>query len=329
MQVLYWSLVFLFWGGSAVPQDTPSPSIQTRGSETQVTSQPTTDPLDDFIPMVAPKKSYLLLGETYEAEVFLGAVADRSSVSIKVNGRALPVENGKATYQANAVRVGEQKYLVVISVKNPATGKIANYNREFSYRVGLPAASVTADKGNVLYLGVDNPVSVNVAGVPADELRIQAKGASIRLYSDVRPTLYIVRPTAPGKASITVQGGALQPTTFTFRVKRIPDPQVRLGKIDGGHIKAAMMQAQRGLIAWLDNFDFDAKCLVQSSRLVHIPKGKEAQHFIQPGGVFRGPVLEAVRAAQSGDAYQFMNIKARCPGDQVSRSVNSIAILIK
>ena len=57
--------------------------------------------LDKFTVVSAPKKSYIIKGETFETEVFLSAAAGGDSntgISISVNGRTLPTnaDGGRA-----------------------------------------------------------------------------------------------------------------------------------------------------------------------------------------------------------------------------------------
>jgi len=79
----------------------------------------------------------------------------------------------------------------------------------------------------------------------------------------------------------------------------------------------------------LDDFDFDARCHVQSYTLYYTPKGKSPIEIEHIGGRFSGKVLRALRQAKPNDLYSFVKIKVRCPGDKKSRLVNSLAFLIR
>lgn len=50
-----------------------------------------------------------------------------------------------------------------------------------------------------------------------------------------------------------------------FRVKLVPDPEVVIGKeVSGATFKKAVLAAQLGVRAVLDNFDYDVKFQVES-----------------------------------------------------------------
>jgi hypothetical protein len=139
---------------------------------------------------------------------------------------------------------------------------------------------------------------------------------------------YVVTVSRPGKATITVSGGGLT-ANKEFRVKPIPDPKpiTTLGK-DGGTMTAAEAQNTTGLIAKLENFDFDAKCSIQSYVLLHVPK-REDMRQANVSGPMNADGSRLLSSAKPGDLYQFQSIKARCPGDVAARPIGSMSFVIR
>lgn len=284
---------------------------------------------DKFDVFSQSPKSYILLGEEYNAEIALGAYSSQSKFSVNVNGSSLPIKDGKASYKTRPSKVGEQKYVARISVNNPLTGETETFTKDFFFEVGQPSVTVSADKMNVFYIGVDNPVTVAAAGISSNKVGVSIAGGGGTIKKQGK-TSYTVKVTKPGEATINVknqENGKSFP--FTFRVKRIPDPVVRLGKQQDGIIKSGTMKAQPGLAAWLDNFDFEAKCSVQSYTLYYTRKRQDAVEVQGTGGRFSGKVLNAIQAAKPGDQYAFVNVKARCPGDVAARPVNGMSFQVK
>ena len=214
------------------------------------------------------------------------------------------------------------------AVLNPLTDKTETFTKDFSYEVGQPSVNVSADKMNVFYVGVDNPVTVAAAGVTTSSMKVSMTGGTLTKKSG---TSYVVTASKPtNNAVITVKDTKNNKNfPFTFRVKRIPDPVVRLGKQTDGLIGSGEMKAQPGLAAWLDNFDFDAKCNVQSYTMYYTRKRQDPVEIEGKGGRFSGKVGDAIRQAKPGDQYAFTNVKARCPGDSAARRVNGLAFKIK
>lgn len=96
-----------------------------------------------------------------------------------------------------------------------------------------------------------------------------------------------------------------------------------------GNITASEFKAQLGLIAWLDNFDFDAKCVIDSYTLYYTAKRKDPVMLNARGGKFKGMMNKIIKQAASGDQYTFTNVKVKCPGDVVGRPANSLYFKIR
>jgi gliding motility-associated protein GldM len=282
---------------------------------------------DKFDVFSQSPKPYILLGETYETEIALGAYSSQAKFSVSVGGSSLKIVDGKAKYTASGSSVGQKTYSAKISVENPLTGETESFTKEFHYEVGQPSVNVSADKMNVFYIGVDNPVTIAAAGITTSNMAVSMSGGNLTKKSG---TNYIVTGDKPGDATITVKdtkNGKSFP--FQFRVKSIPDPVVRLGKQTDGLMGSGEFKAQPGLAAWLDNFDFDAKCQVQSYTLYYTRKREDPVEIQAEGGRFSGKAASAVSQAKPGDQYAFVDVKARCPGDKAGRRVNGLAFKIK
>ncbi|MEK7255960.1 MAG: GldM family protein, partial [Bacteroidota bacterium] len=106
----------------------------------------------------------------------------------------------------------------------------------------------------------------------------------------------------PGTATIVVSGGGLQPTTFEYRVKRIPDPVMYLGKSKGGSMNVAEFKVHAGLAALLEGFDFNAKAEVRSYEVVRLRKG-DAATAENRGAKYGDDVRRLVESAQRGDVF--------------------------
>lgn len=200
--------------------------------------------LDKFQVVSSPDKTYVIQGEQFKTDVFLSASASGQSntgISISVNGRKMPLKDGVATFTQTANGTGIKKYAASISVTNPVTNETKTYKKDFEYEVGLRSVSVAADKMNVFYIGVENPVSVSAAGVPTNSLKVNGSGINLKPNGKGK---YIATASKPGNASVTVSGEGLKATKFPFRVKRIPDPQARLSKSAGGSMGNGEFKAQ-------------------------------------------------------------------------------------
>lgn len=290
---------------------------------------------DKFDVFAQSPKAYILLGETYEAEVALGAYSSQAEFSVNVNGANLAIDGAKAKYTARPSSVGTQRYTATINVKNPQTGKVETVKKEFQYEVGVPSVTVAADKMNVFYIGVENPISVAAAGISSNDVGVTitgAGGASLT-GSGNKYTVTAKTQTAKGEfANVTVTNKKTGKVlgSYPFRVKRIPDPQARMtnNKTDG-NIGSGEMKAQTGVMAVLEGFDFDARCEIQSFTMWFTAPRQDPVDANNDGGRFGGKAAALVAQAKPGASYQFVDVKGRCPGDTAARKLNGMAFQVK
>ncbi len=285
---------------------------------------------DAFEPVISAPKGYVIKGERYKADIFLSAFSTSSAgnTRISVNGASIPVKDGKGTYEVVANRIGENRFNVNITVVNPLTKEEKYYKKEFVYEVGERSVAISADKMNVFYIGVDNPVSVSAAGISSNELRVNISGGGGSISRTGTNTFNVTVSSPTEDCNINVSGGGMN-ASKQFRVKRIPDPVAKLGNKSDGEMGNGEFRVQPGLIAWLENFDFDAKCEIQGFTLVKVSKREDPVEAVNPGGRFTSRAADLVAQAKPGDTYYFQNVRARCPGDNAGRKINSMVFAIK
>lgn len=281
---------------------------------------------DQFVPVIASDKNYVIRGEEFRGEIFLAAYSSTAdNIAVKVDGRPLEVEAGKAIFSARPGSNGSRSHRMEITLTNPLTGEEETFTKQFNYEVGERSVTVSADKMNVLYRGVQNPISVVAAGIPSADMRVSGTGVDLEKKANGK---FVAVPQKTNRAKITVSGGGLSPTTFEYRVKRIPDPTVKLGNLLGGNLPVSHFKAQKGLIPHLENFDFDVRAKIQSFELVRIRKG-DAATAKNTGGKYGTQAQRLVDNAKRGDIFYFNEIEVHCPGDDNNRDMPGLIFNLK
>jgi GldM C-terminal domain len=192
-------------------------------------------------------------------------------------------------------------------------------------------AVVAAEKMNVFYMGVDNPISIAVPNVSSDKLKVTGENVeSINKQSDGH---YIVRVARPGETTIIIEANG-QITKKKFRAKSIPDPIPRISGVRSGHFHGSItnvnnFRAADGIITYIENFDFDARCSIQSFELIISPKKGEIFKTTVIGGTFSEEIKKRFQALEVGDVVNIFEIKTRCPGDPSARGVGSLTYTMK
>ncbi len=188
-----------------------------------------------------------------------------------------------------------------------------------------PTVSVAVDKMNVLYIGVDNPLTIAVAGFNTEEVIVKSKDLQL---VDMGNGHYNAIAKTPGQAFLTVTAGGVS-EQVKFRVKRIPDPVAVVNNSSGGKISATRFEKATSLLAKLPRFDFDAQCAIQSFNLVFVPKNGDPVEVMNRGGLFNGRILDIMGRIKPGDVLYFEEVKCKCPGDLGPRVINSLVFKVK
>lgn len=285
---------------------------------------------DSFFPVVAADRSYVVTGEKINAKISVGTYStslEPENVKIYVGGSAVPVgAGGTAEYSITGSGVGQKTVPLKVEVTNPLTGNVSEGEGEFVYEVGARSCAVSADKMNVFYIGVENPVTVSASGVSSNDVRVSFDGP---ISGSGRGSSWTVTASRPGEANIRVSAGGQSLGSFPFRVKRIPNPEARLSGKNGGTMGTGEFKAQGGVGAFLDNFDFEATCQVAGFTIVHVPKRQDAVPVNNRGPRYNEQARAIVNRASPGDVYYFDNVRAKCPGDEATRKINSMVFKIQ
>lgn len=306
---------------------------------------------DDLSAKVIAPTSYVLSGTEYTADIFVSATSStqnpevflgrfNSSVKLGTNGRLetakteqmpladgykpLTVEGGYGKFSDKSSGLGEKEVTGAIKVRKPTGDGYEFFPFKFQYTVAQAGVVVSPDKMNVFYIGVDNPVSVSVPGFPGEKVTAGISTGSITGSNGK----YTVKVTQAGKANVTVS--AKQPDGSTkamgaveFRVKRVPDPIAKIADQAGGSIGASKFKVQRGIIAVLENFDFDIKFAIVGFEMTYGAKRQELVSARANGPLFDSKMLDFMSRSKPGDVFYFDDIKAKGP-DGTTRKLPSI-----
>jgi len=268
---------------------------------------------DKLSAVVVAPSSYVLVGQPYTADVFLTATSSSMTPDVYVGGAKLPVDaNGKAKYTTTATSVGEKKWGGKIDVKKP-TGEIESYDFSASYEVAAPSASVSAEKMNVLYIGVDNPIAVTAAGIPANKVKASITGGTLKGGNGQ----YIATVTTPGKAVVSVSaevdGKTMNMGSMEFRVKQVPPPTPKFANMTTGRVSASTLAAQPMVMAVLENFDFDLRLVVTKYTMTVIKKRADPITENVTGAAVTPRMKQAMAGLTSGDKVFIDDIGVKDP----------------
>ena len=267
---------------------------------------------DEFQALATANAQFLLPGSEFTITAGVGAFSKNAKPTVTIDGVAVPLNaNGLAEYKTTAGGPGSYTRKVNISFVKP-DGTTATLTKDINYVVASPTGlTVSADAVKVLYIGLDNPVSVGGgSGTNAKDLRVSISQGSISGSNGK----YIAKVTTPGTAKVTINDGK-QNTSFDFRVKSVPTPTAMVGNSKGGRMRVNEFKAQAGVRAELENFVFEGvKFTVSQYTMTFTGAGyPEFMHKAVVGNTFTG-VRSLIERARPGATITIDEIKAVGPG---------------
>ena len=290
-----------------------------------------------------PKSQIVFSGSSYESDIIVAAFNSSADLEVyyKIGADTLKEEEigsaehivgagGIAKLQIAAGGVGDHKFAGLIKVKSPDGYKY--YGFKDTYSVIAPSATVAADKMNVLYAGIPNPVSIG-GSVDVKRLSVSFPGCTMKATGDGKYEVTVPASLIGKKVTATVtarDGNASKAMgSSEFRVKKVPDPTSYLGaNIWGGKRSKSELLANPFISARMgDDFAYDLKWTIKSYRLTVISKGIEGAPKACSGGQFDGSVTSAINSASSGTVLVFSDIKASSIAGE--RTLRDITIRIK
>lgn len=284
--------------------------------------------LDKFAAVAVAPTSYLIAGQPYTAKIFLTAYDSKSNPKITVNGSPIPVVDGQGVYTISP-GVGTHTWKGSITVQQ-TDGTVKVYETEpMTFQVAKPSAVVSPDAMNVMYIGVDNPLSISAPGIPAESLKLSGAGVTLSSRGGGK---YIARVSSPGEVTLNVSAtidGKVQNLGATkFRVKRIPKPTAKVGGKDGGRISAAQLRGQSVVSASLENFDFDAKFQVTKFNMyISKPRVDPIGPYTTSGNAFSAQMKSALAGITPGSVVMIYDIVGVGP-DGVAQNLNPITFQV-
>jgi gliding motility-associated protein GldM len=257
-----------------------------------------------IFPTIKPTSTYVMLGNEYQAEVFLSATDTTQAPTITLGNYTssrnsdgsvkyemvgdyitLPVdETGKGIYKVRASSIGPKSWGGLVTMKLP-DGTITSYPFKESYAVGASGVVISPTAMNVMYVGIENPLSISVPGVGSDKIRATMKNGTIERGTVMNaqgapfPGEWKALPQVPGQTaqvivSAEINGKMQQFAPIDFRVKPLPKPVATFANATGeATVLKSDLTIQQAVFANMPDFDFNLKYTITEFTITFNDKG--------------------------------------------------------
>ncbi|MDC1434297.1 gliding motility protein GldM [Flavobacteriaceae bacterium] len=271
---------------------------------------------DNYITLLKSEKGAYYQGETFDGSVILGrkgGAQNPNEVSLTMDGRKLSENEyekipGGVKLKVSAGRPGDHRIEGDLVFLNAGMESRIPVDQSFAVISKPNAAVISADKMNVVYRGVDNPMTISIPGIPDDKIRATAPG-----LKRSKGSKFIMNPGKGREITIAANGtlpdGMSVSTKTKFRIKDLPRPNATFFR-QSGKIrlpKASIERAEVGAI--LEDFDFDLTLKTLEFK-VKVPG---APTITCRGTKLNAKALQALSRVRSGQEISIFDLKVQNP----------------
>jgi gliding motility-associated protein GldM len=267
--------------------------------------------------IVVLEKNAYFQGETVTGKVVLGRY-DENTKPTSFSGPG-KIVNGQAVISMTAGGVGEQNINGQFTFLEDGKNVPLKFAGKYVVVPRPNSATISADKMNVVYRGVPNPMTISFAGVAANNVSANAVGMS----SAGSAGKYTLRPGSGATVMINVSAklpdGKVVSDRKEFRIKGLPAPT---GKIRGEVAAKGSKQNLQAcsITAVMEDFDFPVTVNVTQFNI----KVPGQPTVVVSGGKMDSRAKSAIERATRGDVVVISEIKANFSGiDQVAKRVST------
>lgn len=259
-----------------------------------------------------PEKPTFFPGERVKGEIVLGRYdASLKPKEVIVNGRAVDGrQNGAAFLDITAGNVGDQPLKGKFIFMQDGVEEEILIDTKYTV-VGKPSdAVISADKMNVVYRGLPNPMTISVPGVADKDVKPSATG--LKKASGLGK--YMMTPSTGREVTInvsfTLPDGSSESSRKVYRIKDLPTPMATVRK-EAGLVKMTKASLEKTTVrVELPDFLFDLDFKVQSFK-IKVP-GQATMTIT--GNKLNAQAQSAVKRARVGDMITIFDVKSSIQG---------------
>jgi gliding motility-associated protein GldM len=269
--------------------------------------------MDNYKAIVITDKNAFFQGEEVTGKIVLGRYDDKTEPTrVEIKGGTYEMDNGQALFKINAGSVGEHKIEGQFVFLEDGVEKPIDIEGNYAVVPRPNEATISADKMNSVYRGVDNPMTISFAGISDSDVTATAPG--LKKATGTGKYNWNVTTVSGTEATVTVTGklpdGKAVTSKKVFKVRDIPAPTASIrGKLNSSKGRAQDLAISTVNVEF-PGFVYDVDVEVVSFEL-YVP-GQPG--MIVQGSKFDGKAQAAINRAKRGDQIQIMAIKTKLKG---------------
>lgn len=282
--------------------------------------------------LVIPESKVIVRGASYNANIIVAAVDTTQRPRIVVNGKE--IENGVLKIPATSVG-SSFKVQGFLELMN-RDGSILKKDFSDTYTVIEPMATVAPLLMDVVYMGIDNELSISVPGFTSNQVSASVQGGTIVRKGNN----WVARPTAKVgeklivNVSVNDNGSQRTMARKEFRIRALPDPSAYINYTDSkgaqrvfkqGTLSRNALLSAGGIKASIDDGILNIPFQVLSFRLLVTDAMGNSMQEVSNGDRLSDRQLEQIKRLDRGKTFFVWGIRVKGP-DGIERDISPMEI---
>ncbi len=285
---------------------------------------------------VIPNSKNIIRGGKYSANIVLAAIDTTQRPTIYINDKQLPDESN-GLYEVICGSTGIFNFNGYLEVPR-GDGTMTRHDFASSYTVVEPSATISPTMMNVLYAGIENPISISVPGIPNHSIHASMTNGSLTRQGDN----WVAKPAKVGEEAVitvtaTMDGRTQTVANTTFRVRQLPDPTPFITYKDangyeqrykgGKPFAKRLLLSAPGIQAAIDDDLLNVTYRVLRFQTVFFDSMGNAMPENSEGANFSQRQKDRFRSLSRGKRFYISNVRAVGP-DGIERDLSPIEVIV-
>ncbi len=285
---------------------------------------------------VIPNSKNIMRGGKYTANIVVAAIDTTQRPTIYINDEQLPIEQN-GLYEVVCGKTGVFDFNGYLEVPR-GDGTMIRHDFSSSYTVVEPSATISPTMMNVLYAGIENPISISVPGIPNHAIQASMTNGSLLRQGDD----WVAKPAKVGEEAVitltaTMDGHKQTVANTTFRVRQLPDPTPFITFTDangyeqrykgGKPFSKRLLLAAPGIQAAIDDDLLNVSYQVLRFQTVFFDSMGNAMPENSDGANFSQRQKDRFRSLSRGKRFYISNVRAVGP-DGIERDLSPIEVIV-
>lgn len=281
--------------------------------------------------IVIPESNIVMRGMNYKANIMIAAVDTTQRPRVVINGKEIP--NGLFQTIASGSSGSLDGFVELMG----RDGLPIRKNFRQDYTVIEPMATIAPLLMDVVYAGIDNPISISVPGFAGKDVTATAEGGGlVRNASD-----WIAKPTTVGgkfviNVSANVNGTHRSVARKEFRIRALPDPVAYIDYKDAkgnfkmfkqGGLSRTILLESKGIKAAIDDGILNIPFTILGFKTIFVDAMGDAIPEVSSGANFSSRQLEQIKRLERGKSFFVSGIRVKGP-DGREREISPMEIRV-